>query len=158
MLLSGTREVSSALIGARYLTERDTTIIFERYRQGGGYSRDALGAFYDLVRASATDPALAQPASRAAAQGFNRPNAAKRYAYLRVSQKEPFDILGFTPALAVIANLGDRSVRVIPELLDTGIENLELRARVSLNLGATNTEYGERAVRSRVELRARLYF
>ena len=149
---------NSALIGARYLNERDTTIIFELYRNGGGYTTDELGAFYDLVRASVTNPALTQPASRAAAQGYNRPNAAQRYAYLRVSQKEPFDILDFTPSVSLIANTSDHSWSLIPELLYTGVKNLELRARVALNRGDAGTEYGERIVRSRIELRARFYF
>ncbi len=148
----------SALIGARYLSERDTTIIFELYRSGGGYSTDELGAFYDLVHASAANPALTLPASRAAVQGYNRPSAAQRYAYLRVSQKEPFDILDFTPSVTLIANTGDHSWALIPELLYTGIKNVELRARLALNRGDLGSEYGERAARSRLELRARLFF
>lgn len=157
-LQTQSRTYDSALIGARYLTERDTTIIFELYRNGGGYSTDELRAFYDLVRVSATNPALSQAAGRAATQGYNRPNAAQRYAYLRVSQKEPFDILDFTPSVSLIANTRDRSWSLIPELLYTGIKNVELRARVALNRGDAGTEYGERAVRSRAELRARWYF
>ena len=54
--------------------------------------------------------------------------------------------------LAVIAAV------VLTELLYTGITNVELRARVVLNRGDEGSEYGERAVRSRAELRARLYF
>lgn len=153
-----TRTSDSALIGARYLTERDTTIIFELYRNGGGYTIDEMSTFYDLVRASASTPTLLQAASRAAAQGYSRPNAAQRYAYLRVSQKEPFDVLDFTPSVSLIANTGDHSVSLISELLYTGIKNLELRARVTFNRGRANTEFGERAVRSRAELRARLFF
>lgn len=152
------RTYTSALIGLRYLTQRDTTFIFELYRNGGGYSTQELGAFYDLVRASATNTALAQPARSAAMQGYNRPNAARHYAYLRVSQKEPFDIVDFTPAVTVIANTSDRSWTLIPELLYTGIKNVELRARVALNRGGLNTEFGERPVRSRMEVRARFYF
>jgi hypothetical protein len=149
---------NSVLVGLRYLTERDTTVIFELYRNGGGYSTDELQAFYDLVRASAPNPALTALASRAAVQGYNVPNAAQHYAYLRVSQKEPFDILDFTPAVTLIANTGDRSGSLIPELLYTGIKNVELRARVMLNKGQAGTEFGEKAVRSRAELRARFYF
>jgi hypothetical protein len=152
------RTYDSALIGLRYLTERDTTIIFEVYRNGGGYSSEELGAFYDLARASAGSPALASLAGRAAVQGYNRPNAAQRYAYLRVSQKEPFDILDLTPSVTLIANTGDRSWLLIPEVLYTGIKNVELRARLALNRGDAGSEHGERAVRSRIELRARLYF
>ena len=149
---------TSALIGLRYLSERDTTVIAELYRNGAGYSTDELGAFYALARASSGDPALWPLASRAAASGYARPNAARRYAYFRVSQKEPLDILDFTPSVSLIVNTGDHSWSITPELLFTGIRNLELRARLALNQGAAGTEYGERAVRSRVELRARLYF
>jgi len=157
-LQSQLRTYESALIGLRYLTERDTTVVVELYRNGGGYSSAELGAFYDLARTSAGDPALASLASRAAAQGYNRPNAAHRYAYLRVSQKEPFDILDLTPSVTLIANTGDHSWSLIPELLYTGVQNLELRARLALNRGGAGTEFGERVVRSRVELRARLFF
>lgn len=153
-----TRSYNSALLGLRYLTARDTTIIFELYRNGSGYSSAQIEQFYDLVRASATQPALVQPALRAAAQGYNRPNAAQRYAYLRVSQKEPFDILDFTPSVTLIANTGDRSYSVIPEALYTGFKNLELRLRLALNRGSASTEYGEKPVRSRVELRVRYFF
>ena len=157
-LQTESRSYQSMLVGARYLSERDTTVIVEFYRNGGGYTTDELASFYGLARASATNPALSLPASRAAAQGFNRPYAAQRYAYLRVSQKEPLDILDFTPSLSVIANLADHSASLIVEALHTGIRNLELRARAALNHGGPGTEFGERAVRSRFELRARLFF
>lgn len=153
-----TRSYNSALLGLRWLTERETTIIFELYRNGSGYTTAQMEQFFDLVRASAGNPVLEQSAARAASQGYNRPNAAQRYAYLRVSQKEPFDILDFTPSVTVIANTGDRSYSVIPELMYTGVRNLELRLRVALNRGDAATEYGEKPVRSRVELRARYFF
>lgn len=153
-----TRSYSSALLGLRWLTERDTTIIVELYRNGSGYTTAQMAQFFDLARAAASDPALVPPAARAAAQGYLRPNAAQRYAYLRVSQKEPFDILDFTPSVALIANTRDRSYSLIPEVTYTGVRNLELRARVALNRGDPSTEYGEKPVRSRVELRARYFF
>lgn len=157
-LQSEIRTYDSALIGLRYLTEHDTTVIFEVYRNGAGYSPEELAQFYDLARTSAGSPALASLASRAAVQGYNRPSPAQRYAYLRLSQKEPFDILDFAPSVAVIANTGDHSWSLIPELLYTGIQNVEIRARAALNRGDAGSEYGERAVRSRIELRARLHF
>jgi hypothetical protein len=148
----------SALIGLRYLTERETTVIFELYRNGAGYSSAELAAYYDLVRASDGNPALGQIAVRAAAQGYNRPNPAQHYMNLRVSQKEPFDILDLTPAVTLIANTDDHSWSLVPEAGYTGIKNLDLRLRVALNRGDTSTEFGEKAVSTRVELRARYYF
>jgi hypothetical protein len=153
-----TRSYTNSLFGLRYLTRRDTTIVFELYRNGGGYSSSEMAQFFDVVRASASFPALAPVAGRAAAQGYTRPNAMQRYAYLRVSQKEPFDIVDFTPSITLIANTDDRSYLVIPEVLYAGLDNLELRLRLALNRGGASTEYGERPVRSRVELRVRYFF
>jgi hypothetical protein len=157
-LVVETRSFVNYLVGLRYLTERDTTFIVEYYRNGGGFSTAESQQFYDLVRASSDNSALANLVARAAAQGYTRPNMMRSYAYLRVSQKEPFDILDFTPSFSLIANTEDRSWSLIPELLYTGVKNLELRARLVLNHGDSGTEYGERAVRARAELRARLYF
>ena len=81
-----------------------------------------------------------------------------RYAYLRVSQKDPLDILYFTPALTSIVNLSDGSFSVAPELLYTGITNLELRLRMFLLHGGENTDFGEKQNARRVEFRARFYF
>ena len=153
-----TRSYDSALLGLRWLTERDTTIIFELYRNGSGYTTAQMDQFFALARASAGDPALVPAAARAAAHGYLRPNAAQRYAYLRVSQKEPFDILDFTPSVTLIANTGDGSYSVIPEVMYTGVRNLELRLRVALNRGDASAEYGEKPARSRVEFRARYFF
>jgi hypothetical protein len=58
----------------------------------------------------------------------------------------------------LIANTGDHSWSLVPELVYTGIKNVELRARLALNRGDAGTEFGERVVRSRVELRARFFF
>lgn len=153
-----TRTYDSYLLGLRYLTERDTTILFEYYRNGNGYSLQEMSQFYDLVRASTTNAALFQPAARAASQGYNQPNMMQNYVYLRVSQKEPFDILDFTPSITLIANTDDHSSSLIPELLYTGVKNLELRLRLALNSGPASSDYGEKPVQSRIELRARYFF
>lgn len=153
-----TRSYDSYLLGLRYLTERDTTIIFEYYSNGNGYSTQEMSQFYDLVRASATNAALTQPAARAASQGYNQPNVMQNYVYLKISQKEPFDILDFTPSVTLIANTDDHSFSLIPEALYTGFKNLELRLRLALNSGNVSTDYGEKPVQSRVELRARYFF
>ncbi len=87
-----------------------------------------------------------------------KPNPGRRYLYLRLSQQEPFDILYFTPALTTIANVDDHSYSVAPELLYTGITNLELRFRVFWLRGAQLTDFGEKQNDRRIELRARYYF
>jgi hypothetical protein len=159
-LTSETRSYTSYVIGGRYLTERDTTFILEYYRNGAGYTEAAQYQFFSFAQDSLASlaPVARQVATQAANQGYTRPNSGQHYAYLRISQKEPFDILYFTPAVTAIVNVKDGSYSLIPELLYTGITNLELRLRVALTQGDAFTEYGEKAVGTRVELRVRLFF
>jgi hypothetical protein len=126
---------TSTLLGMRYLTERETTWIVEVYRNGAG---------------------LTEPQFRARPVG--RPNPMRHYLYLRASQKEPFDILYFTPSAFTIVNLDDGSYSLVGELLYTGFEDFELRLRAAANRGDRLTEFGEKPVDARVELRARWYF
>jgi len=128
-------EATSYLLGLRYLTARDTTWIVEVYRNGAGLTEAQFRA-----------------------RPVGRPNPMRDYLYVRASQKEPFDILYFTPSATVIANLDDGSYSVIGELLYTGFKDFELRLRAAANRGDRLTEFGEKPVDARVELRARWYF
>jgi hypothetical protein len=93
------------------------------------------------------------------AQGsYGRPNAGKNYLYLRAQQKDAFGIVYFQTALTMIMNLQDRSYQFTPELLYTGIKNIELRARLFVLQGDTGTDFGEKQASSRIEVYARLYF
>lgn len=150
-----TRDVTSALVGLRYLTENDTTWIAELYRNGAGYTERQLADFLSL--ADSANPLLFNKA-RQISPAYARANAGRNYLYLRASQKEPFDIVYFTPSLTLIANLADRSFSITPELLYTGITNLDLRLRATWLHGAAYSEFGEKQNRRRLELLARFYF
>lgn len=158
LLLAPPREATRWLVGLRYLSERETTWIAEYYYNGEGYSEAQAQAFYAAAHAGADLGAL-PPVLRAAAQaGYARPSLMQRYLYLRVSQKEPFDILYFTPSAFTIVNLDDRSYSVVGELLYTGFGQFELRFRAAANRGEPLTEFGEKPVQARYELRVRWYF
>ena len=90
--------------------------------------------------------------------GLNIPNIMQSYLYLKLSQKEPFDIVYLTTSLIVINNLQDGSYSLTPEIIYSGVTNLELRLRLGINSGGQWTEYGEKAAQNRLELRARYYF
>jgi len=161
---SSTYDTASYLLGLRYLSQRDTTYILEYYRNGTGFSEDEAQNFYSFVD-RAYDQYLATgngaPLARAQTLGqgnYGRPNPMKDYIYLRVSQKEPFDILYFTPALTTILNLNDPSFSIAPEVVYTGITNLELRLKATFLVGGDGTEYGEKPNDYRLEFRARYYF
>lgn len=157
-------DADSYLLGARYLSAGDTTFILEYYRNGTGYTQSEMRDFYRLVdnglvefQATGND-ALLRRANAAAMGGYGRANPMGRYMYLRVSQKDPFDILYFTPAITSIVNLSDRSFSVAPELLYTGITNVELRLRLFWLEGREASDFGEKQTWRRLELRARVYF
>jgi hypothetical protein len=153
---------TSWLLGLRYLTEQDTTYILEYYRNGNGYSQDQLQSFYNAVDTGYAQWQQTGNASQlqrlGQLQSYSRIAPMTDYLYARVSQKEPADILYLTPALTAIANLRDGSLSLAPELLYTGITNLELRLKGTVTVGANQTEFAEKQNDARFELRLRYYF
>jgi hypothetical protein len=154
----------SGLLGLRYLSPSDTTYILEYYHNGTGYGRSAVRdffAFADRAYDAYVDTGNAGPIEKAASltQGaYGRPNPMRDYLYFRASQKEPFDSLYFTPAVTTILNLDDRSFSLSPELLYTGITNLELRLKGTILVGERFSEFGEKPSDARLELRMRYFF
>jgi hypothetical protein len=157
-------DAKSYLLGIRYLTASDTTFILEYYRNGTGFSHLEMKDYfsfidkgYDLFLSNGND-SLLKKASSVTEGNYGRPNTMKDYLYLRISQKEPFNILYFTPAITGMMNLNDQSVSISPELLYTGITNLELRLKGMALVGQNGSDYGEKPNDYRIELRARYYF
>ncbi len=158
--LSG--DALSWLVGLRYLTAQDTTLVMEYYRNGTGYTKNEMDNYFQEVeqgwttwQTSASATSLQQLWQN---QSYTRPAAMRDYLYTRISQKEPFDILYFTPAVTAITNLRDRSFSLAPELLYTGITNLELRLKGTALVGSGYSEYGEKPNDAKIELRVRWYF
>ncbi|MCX5814107.1 MAG: hypothetical protein NT178_16425, partial [Proteobacteria bacterium] len=89
---------------------------------------------------------------------YGRMNPGMHYLYLRISQKDPFDILYWTPAITLIADTDDKSFTLMPELLYTGITNFELRLRGGPIVGTRGSEYGEKQNDYRIDFRVRYYF
>lgn len=150
-----TREAQALdwLLGLRYLTEAETTWIIEYYRNGAGYTPDEMRRFYELARTTPTTPVLA---ARQAGYGAAQPM--RDYLYIKLSQKEPFDALYWNAGAAAIVNLHDGSASLVPEVIYTGITDLEMRGRLALLTGGRHTDYGERPNDWRVEFRLRYFF
>src|SRR4030066_2241830 len=106
---------------------------------------------YDLFLLNGNDSLLKKAAS-VTEGNYGRINAMKDYLYLRISQKEPFNILYFTPAITTIMNLNDRSLSLSPELLYTGFTNWEFRLKGTYLSGSSRSEYGEKPNDYRLEL------
>lgn len=155
-----TEAVDTWLLGLRYLTERETTIIAEYYRNGTGFSEDEYQGYLSLARqALQAGPASPlYPRAQSLTANYGRQTPLRDYLYLRVSQKEPFDILYLTPAVTTIVSLADGSYSVSPEIGYTGFKDIELRARAIFLGGGENSDFGTRQNRRRIELLMRLFF
>jgi len=158
-----TSDATSYLLGLRHLSERDTTTILEYYYNGAGYTEQEMRDYFTFVHNAydqflLTGNSTSLERARTLQTNYARANPMRRYLYLRVSQKEPFDILYFTPALTVIANLDDGSTSVAPELAYAGVTNLDLRLRLFFLSGNQLTDFGEKQNDRRLELRMRYYF
>jgi hypothetical protein len=154
----------NALLGLRYLTTKDTTYILEYYRNGQGYSSQEMSDFFSFIDqgynlyTNSGNPDLLNKAANLLQGAYGKQTPETNYLYLRVSQKEPFDILYFTPAITMIANMDDRSFSITPEFLYIGITNLELRFRTAFIAGSRGTEFGDKPNDYRVDFRIRYYF
>ncbi len=152
------------LLGLRYLTANDTTYILEYYRNGTGFNPKEMRSYFSFVDSGyATYTATGNPAQLNKANtlyqgGYGKPNPGMNYLYLRASQKEPFNILYFTPAITWIANIDDKSFSMAPELAYTGFKNWELRLRSIFIIGPKGSEFGEKQNDYRVDFRMRYYF
>jgi len=156
-------DVSSYLLGLRHLSARDTTTIIEYYYNGAGYTEQEMRDYFTFVHTAyeqflATSDSTLLTRARSVQTSYLRPTPMRRYLYLRVSQKEPFGILYFTPALTVIANLDDGSTSAAPELAYTGVTNLDLRLRLFFLSGGRLTDFGAKQNNQRLELRLRYFF
>jgi hypothetical protein len=155
---------TSYLLGLRYLTEKDTTYIAEYYRNGTGYSDQEARQFYQLVDTAVaqlqqTGSSVLLPKALSLGQGsYGRPNPGQDYLYFRAQQKDALGIVYFQPSITAMMNWQDRSYQVTPELLYTGVKNLDLRLRLFMLHGASLTDFGEKQNSRKLEFYARYYF
>ena len=69
-----------------------------------------------------------------------------------------YNILYFVPGLQILFNLQDHSYSLTPELIYTGLDDLELRLRATAPIGEELTEWGEKPNEYKLEFRLRYYF
>ncbi len=153
----------SYLLGTRYRTANDITLIWEYYYNGLGNDKEQQQQFYRCVHQAwdTGDQDLIDrlPVGKDIDKGpFSRPNPMQRYMNFRLWWDEPRNLLYLTPGVQVLYNLEDQSFSVSPDISYTGFEDLELRLRATVPVGDTLTEWGEKPNQYKIELRARYYF
>jgi hypothetical protein len=163
-VVSQVSNVQSWLLGLRYLTEGQTTWIAEYYHNGPGFSEQQAQAFYGFVdRAVAQyrsigNATLLQRAQALSQGAYGGPSPLRNYLYVRASQQDALGIVYFTPAITLMADVDDHSFSLTPELLYTGFNNWELRARLYLLHGDRLSDFGSKQNTAKFEMYARYYF
>ncbi|MFN2257860.1 MAG: hypothetical protein ABR516_05220, partial [Desulfuromonadaceae bacterium] len=152
------------LVGLRYITRSETTWIAEYYHNGAGVSSTKMDRYYAFIEhgretfSTTGSSTLLHQAGSLGQSTYIKQTPMRNYLYVRVSQKDAFDILYFTPAATTIVNLDDTSFSFSPEVIYTGITNLELRFKATLLHGERWSEYREKYQDWRLELRLRAHF
>ncbi len=152
------------LLGIRFLTKTNTTFFFEYLKNGSGYTSNEMENFYSLIDLAyksyllSGDDNQLKFLSGSASQAYRTFAPMQDYLYLRISQKEPWNILYFIPSFTSVFNLTDKSFSLTPELLYSPITNLELRAKITILQGKGGSEFGEKQNDFRLEFRGRYYF
>ncbi|RLC15609.1 MAG: hypothetical protein DRI24_10515 [Deltaproteobacteria bacterium] len=157
-------DAKNYLLGIRYLTSYDTTYIFEYFRNGQGYTSDEMEDYFTLIEDGYQEYRNSQSMAKISksrqygSRFYNRQTVMKDYLYLKVSQKEPFDILYFTPSVTCLYNMNDKSSSIMPQITYTPITNLEFELRTTFFFGKDHTEFGEKINDCKIYTSVNFYF
>ncbi|MBN2402096.1 MAG: hypothetical protein JXN64_06830 [Spirochaetes bacterium] len=151
------------LAGVRYLNEHDTTFIVEYFYNSAGRNEEVMKVFYtniddayDYYNSTGDSTRLNKIKSGGGSNSQSNPMI--NYSYIRISQKDPFDILYLTPAITWIFNIDDKSFSLSPEIAYNGITNLDIRLKANFLFGNEYSEFGEKPFCAKAELRLRYSF
>jgi hypothetical protein len=155
---------TTLVMGIRYLTEANTTYLFEYYRNGAGYPPSEVKAYFELIERGYQswtvngDPRLLTLASQATEAGYGRMYPMRNYVFGRVNQPDALGVLYLTLGASAIVNVDDGSYSLLPEVQYKPTETLELRWLANIQRGGSWTDFGEKQADVRLELRVRYHF
>ena len=157
------REVDevSYLLGARYRTGNDITMIGEYYVNGPGNEEEDMREFYRCVHEAwetgSTDLSLPRTVEDFSADKFTTQNPMREYLGFRAWWDNAANILYFTPSIAVFRNLDDHSTSITTDFEYTGFQDWELGFTAVLSsLGETLDEWGEKPSTAALKFRYHL--
>jgi hypothetical protein len=150
----------SYLLGIRYLTATNTTLVAEFYHRSNGMNKAEFVDYVAYVQDGAKDD-LSPDAevNRAIANDlFRSKNLMRDYAYAKLTHPEPFSLLYSSVAAFVIYNLQDESFVLSPQFAFKPFTNFEFLCWPSLLAGGAEAEYGSRTFQRRIEFWMRFFF
>ncbi len=82
----------------------------------------------------------------------------KNYLYLKISEKEPFDILYLTPEISFLYNIDGRGVTITPGITYSPVTNLVLKLKLSFISEKNSAQFNKRVNRYNIALSMKYYF
>jgi len=135
------------LLGLRYLTENDVTWIVEGYHDTSGLTKEESKALFQSAKSSSSSTSKLLLSLIQQSNTLNQ-----NYGYVKVSVKEPFNWLYFTPSLAWLVNIDDVSSTENIQLVYVPTDNWTFQFTWQHMTGAAYTQYGENLVSNKYAL------
>jgi len=150
----------SYLLGLRYLTRFNTTLIAEYYHSNGGLSNKEFRSYVGWLEKSLGSNITESIHSTRLdiSTTFRSKTLMQDYLYVKLIQPEPFSWLYTSISLFSIYNLADTSFLLSPQLSCKPYTNFEILFWPMLFFGGSDTEYGSKQFKRKVEIWARFYF
>ena len=144
---------NEALLGLRYLTDTDVTWIAEIYSDSEGLTAAESEILYENIENS---QGIKKQSYLSQIQ--QRKTINQNYGYIKVSVKEPFNWLYFTPSLSWLGNLDDQSSNISTQMSYTPSDNWVMLLTWQHMAGRQYTQYGENVVQDKLALLTSLSF
>ena len=150
----------SYLLGLRYLNQFNTTLIVEYYHSNSGLSNKEFHSYVGWLENSldSNSPESINSAKLDMSTTFHSKTLMRDYLYVKLIQPEPFSWLYTSISLFGIYNLSDHSFLISPQLSYKPYTNFEVLLWPILFFGGSNTEYGSKQFKRKIEIWARFYF
>jgi hypothetical protein len=138
---------NEALLGLRYLTDTDVTWIAEIYSDSEGLTAAESEILYENIENS---QGIKKQSYLSQIQ--QRKTINQNYGYIKVSVKEPFNWLYFTPSFSWLGNLDDQSSNISTQMSYTPSDNWIMLLTWQHMTGRQYTQYGENVVQDKLAL------
>ena len=150
----------SYLLGLRYLNRFNTTLIAEYYHNNIGLSKNEFRSYVAWLDRSldSNNSESINLAKQDVSTTFRSKTLMQDYFYVKLIQPEPFSWLYSSISLFCIYNLTDHSFLISPQLSYKPYTNFEILLWPMLFFGGSETEYGSKQFKRKVEIWARFYF
>jgi len=157
---ASTEESWKFLIGIRYLSPWNTTVILEYFHNSAAYNASEYRDFIQYIDNTMTTGTRQQISllRRDYMPLINKPAQMQDYLYLKLTQPEPFELLYFTPSLAALLNIDDLSLCISSSLSYKPVNNFEIIVESRFYIGEATSEMGSKAQLFQIDFKLLFYF